>query len=413
MAFTASEDSVYAPKKRVFSFQKAIKEMDIVPVILFTGAAASWNTRQDVRNIRNDYAPRFRYTYDDWLQYLPGVSVYALRLAGKRGRNGIGRAALSHGTSLAIMGILVNVLKYSIRVERPDRSAQNAFPSGHTAMAFTNAFFLDREYGQEIGYSIAGYGIATATGITRMLNNKHWVSDVLAGAGVGILAGQLGYFFIDRLFDKKGKKEMLSDGTISEMPSFFSIKTGAVIHKGQTGMEYGMEGIRFLLPHWGIGSSFTLASLPVDMGYFDRMLPPDYIRRGKKHEMIQTMTFSLGAYYALMPSPKWHVNLKGAYGYTVGTEEYITNQLISPASNKIKISHCSLRNAHRLTGGISATYLLNTSFGLTAYLDYNYSTPSLSYTVRLPDNPTPELSFQKNREKMNFITSGLRLTLLF
>ncbi len=43
-------------------------------------------------------------------------------------------------------------------------------------------------------YGVAGYSIAGATGALRMMNNKHWFSDVLAGAGVGILSTKLTYF---------------------------------------------------------------------------------------------------------------------------------------------------------------------------------------------------------------------------
>ena len=53
-------------------------------------------------------------------------------------------------------------------------------------------------------FSVAGYGIATATGVMRVLNNRHWVSDVMSGAGIGIFAGELGYALADLLFKGKG-----------------------------------------------------------------------------------------------------------------------------------------------------------------------------------------------------------------
>ncbi|MDN8674749.1 phosphatase PAP2 family protein, partial [Staphylococcus aureus] len=85
-------------------------------------------------------------------------------------------------TSLAIMAILVNSIKYTAKVERPDDSKRNSFPSGHAAMAFTNAAFLDKEYGLvNPAYSIAGYSAATFTGLGRALNNRHWLPDILAG----------------------------------------------------------------------------------------------------------------------------------------------------------------------------------------------------------------------------------------
>jgi len=71
-------------------------------------------------------------------------------------------------------------------------------------MAFTNASFLHKEYGMvNPAYSIAGYGSAAITGLGRNLNNRHWVPDILAGAGIGIISTELGYFFIDKIYKNK------------------------------------------------------------------------------------------------------------------------------------------------------------------------------------------------------------------
>lgn len=83
---------------------------------------------------------------------------------------------------------------------RPDGSNNKSFPSGHTATAFMAATMLHKEYGgRSPWYSIAGYSMATVTGVSRMLNNKHWLSDVLVGAGIGILGVSV------RRFDLQGQ----------------------------------------------------------------------------------------------------------------------------------------------------------------------------------------------------------------
>ena len=46
--------------------------------------------------------------------------------------------------------------------------------------------------------------MATITGVTRQLNNKHWLSDIMVGAGIGILSTEFGYFLADVLFKDKG-----------------------------------------------------------------------------------------------------------------------------------------------------------------------------------------------------------------
>ena len=97
-------------------------------------------------------------------------------------------------------------------VERPDGTSFNSFPSGHTATAFMGAELMNQEYKhQSIWYSIAGYTVATGTGVFRMYNNRHWLSDVVAGAGVGILSAKAGYWlypYVSKLFNgKKPNKE--------------------------------------------------------------------------------------------------------------------------------------------------------------------------------------------------------------
>ena len=73
-------------------------------------------------------------------------------------------------------------------------------------MAFRAATMLHKEYGttRSPWYRIGGYTVATATAVSRMLNNKHWLSDVMVGAGIGILSTEVGYFLTDLIFKDKG-----------------------------------------------------------------------------------------------------------------------------------------------------------------------------------------------------------------
>ena len=95
--------------------------------------------------------------------------------------------------------ILLTTTVFSVkkltRQLRPDGSGYTSFPSGHTAEAFASAEFMRQEY-KDVSpwYGIAGYAVATTTGILRLYNNKHWVRDVVAGAGFGILSTKLAYW---------------------------------------------------------------------------------------------------------------------------------------------------------------------------------------------------------------------------
>ncbi|MFV0593680.1 MAG: phosphatase PAP2 family protein [Draconibacterium sp.] len=136
-----------------------------------------------------------RATIDDFSQYLPFVSVYALNLAGVKGKHNFRDRTTILATAYLLMGSTVNILKNSANVLRPDGSSRNSFPSGHTATAFMGAEFLYQEY-KDVSpwYGIAGYTVAAGTGFYRMYNNRHWLTDVVTGAGIGMLSTKVAYW---------------------------------------------------------------------------------------------------------------------------------------------------------------------------------------------------------------------------
>lgn len=153
-----------------------------------------------------------RFQIDDITQYVPAASVYALNLVGVKGKHNFKDRTIILGMSTLFMAASVNTIKYTAKVERPDKSSSNSFPSGHTAVAFMGAEFLWQEYKDvSIWYGIAGYTIAAGTGAFRIYNNKHWVGDVAFGAGIGILSTKLAYWLYptveNKLFNKGQNKK--------------------------------------------------------------------------------------------------------------------------------------------------------------------------------------------------------------
>ena len=148
----------------------------------------------------------FKTGIDDYTQFFGPAMVVGLKLGGYEGRSDWPRLLSSAAASYAIMAILVNSIKYGAKEMRPDGSTANSWPSGHTATAFVGASLLHKEYGltRSPWWSVAGYGVATATGVMRVLNNRHWISDVLSGAGIGIMSTELGYALSDIIFKGKG-----------------------------------------------------------------------------------------------------------------------------------------------------------------------------------------------------------------
>ena len=220
-----------------------IDDLTFVGVPLFVAGIA---IKGDKANFRQDYSnthantrllTKFKTSIDDYTQYFGPAMTIGLKVSGVEGRSDWPRLLSSSLLSYGIMAGFVNGIKYTASEMRPDGSTRNSWPSGHTATSFVGATILHKEYGltRSPWYSLAGYGVATATGIMRILNNRHWISDVMSGAGIGIMSAELGYAFADLLFKNKGLLRNDLDIT-SDSPSFFSISMG---------MGYGLKSIEF------------------------------------------------------------------------------------------------------------------------------------------------------------------------
>ena len=154
------------------------------------GFYSSYDARNDVRHVFGDY----RNHIDDFLQWAPYLEVGGVLLAGVESRDDRLNLALIVLKSEAIMLSTVYLIKTLAAVERPDGSDNLSFPSGHTAQAFLAASIVHTEFRDKSQwYGIGAYTLATSVGAFRMINNKHWQSDVFAGAGVGILSAHLAY----------------------------------------------------------------------------------------------------------------------------------------------------------------------------------------------------------------------------
>ena len=150
--------------------------------------------QEDFYEQRNRWIPRFRTHADDFLQYAPIAGVIVLNGAGIKGQHDIVNQTALLLKSELIMAAIVFPLKKLTAVPRPDNRMLNSFPSGHTAQAFAAATFLHKEYGKDHPFlSVLAYSTATGIGLLRVMNNRHWMSDVLVGAGIGIFATNLAY----------------------------------------------------------------------------------------------------------------------------------------------------------------------------------------------------------------------------
>ncbi len=161
----------------------------------------------DARDARNRAFPNFSTISDDFVLFTPLIGLYGLNLISSQNRHELPRQT----ALLAISGALATAIVFPVKkltdIDRPSGKPW-AFPSGHTAYAFTIATFMDKEFRHKSPWiSVASYTVAGATGAMRVLNNEHWMADVLAGAGVGILSVNTVYWIHAKLVNSRALKD--------------------------------------------------------------------------------------------------------------------------------------------------------------------------------------------------------------
>lgn len=158
------------------------------------------------------------FHHDDWMQYIPAAAYMGLGFYKGRCKLDFKERILVEATAYISMAAMVNIAKYSFREIRPNSNARNSFPSGHTATVFTGAELIRKEFGWALGG--VAYGVATGVALLRLYNNFHWLNDVVAGAGFGILSARIGYWMLPLYrkwfhWDKGGGKSL-----VTVMPQF-------------------------------------------------------------------------------------------------------------------------------------------------------------------------------------------------
>ncbi len=315
------------------------------------------------RGLRHDYLPEYRNHVDDVTQFLPGLVMLGLKTAGVESRSSWSRMIASGALSAAIMGTVVESVKLTSNVERPDGTDNHSFPSGHTATAFMTATMLSKEYGHISPWiSIGSYSVATATGLMRVVNNKHWLSDVLTGAGVGIISTELGYWIADRIFRDRGitRHETNYKFDMMQKPSFLGIYVGMNIplseydideeHEFSTsaGSTAGIEGAYFFTPYIGAGGRFTVTNTHI---ITDGNVAEDHT--------FDAVSAYAGAYFSLPLSPRWQLGSKALAGY------------IHYPRLRLKSMDIGTRDSATFGTGLSATYRAAEHYNTRLFIDYN------------------------------------------
>ncbi|WP_281298098.1 phosphatase PAP2 family protein [Flavobacterium limnophilum] len=189
MVNAQTKDTIPAIKKE----DKISCKQFIAPAALITAGTLLLNTalNDDLQsNANRFFGEDFQTTADNFLPFVPVAQIYLGKSFGFKPKNDFKQQTINIAIANTMAVSATEILKRSVKKERPDHSDNLSFPSGHTAIAFTNAALLYYEYkDSNLWYAGSGFLFATATGILRIANNRHYTSDVLAGAGIGLASG--------------------------------------------------------------------------------------------------------------------------------------------------------------------------------------------------------------------------------
>ena len=227
------------------------------------------------------------------------------------------------------------------------------------------ATMLHKEYGmtRSYWYSALGYTMATVTGVSRQLNNKHWISDVLFGAAVGIISTELGYMLADMIFKDKGiiRKERDYKGyDINSTPSFIGLYLGNAFMiggeskyakeyglKAEHGCTAGIEGALFKNKNFGFGGRLTVMTT--------RLKKDDIVI----DESLDVYALQVGPYFSVPISKYWILGANVIAG--MANTPYYDETFIDEG-----------RGSGWLVGsGFSLSFMPNKNLALRCIADYN------------------------------------------
>jgi membrane-associated phospholipid phosphatase len=153
-------------------------------------------------HMQNNY-PDFHTNAEDYLMWVPSASIYAMDAFHAKTQHtfkehlilDVGSVLVTGGLGFGMREISKHISVYN--------TLGTKFPSGHAANAFRGAEIVHQElkYSHPV-LSYSGYVVATGVGLLRIYNKDHLLSEVIAGAGLGILSTKLTYWVFGHVKDK-------------------------------------------------------------------------------------------------------------------------------------------------------------------------------------------------------------------
>lgn len=292
---------------------------DVVTVgglALVQGVAGQW-AMPKLGRITPETAHSGREWIADAAQFAPLALPWVARAAGVHTRSGWGQMAVSQALGFGLMTGALEITKRSVGAPRPNGEDRRSFPSGHTARAFLGATAAAIELAdQSPWYAVGGYAFAVGMGVQRVLANRHFPADVVAGAGIGILSAELGYYLGDLIFGSPGKRKLDNDEGFW-LSNYFSLSTGLAWPVGRISigqgrvvrmptLEAGLRGGWGFAEHWKMALFVALRSMPVQL---DMPLGATYV--GTQN----SLAFLAGPQWQMALSRRISLNAEALAGY--------------------------------------------------------------------------------------------------
>lgn len=418
---------------------KPLQDLEYSSLPLFAFGLLAKGQKEDFHAARDKFVPNYKCRVDEVLQFTPAAVAFALNLCGYEGRSSFKRLFVSSCLSAATTTVCASGMKYMVSETRPDGSSDDSFPSGHTARAFCAATVLHKEYGltRSPWFSVGAYSVATLTGVMRVLNNRHWISDVLVGAGIGIISTDIGYMLADLWFKDKGLNYDMRDGSdnLTLHPSFLRLSMGAsylsdlqlpsdallpatlghTLRVG-TATTVGAEAAYFINPYIGIGGRVRVLTAPIYAeGMNSLALTDGKAAAGtcRTSDVMALTDWSVGPYVSYPICHRFAVGTKALYGRRYLGDILLQADYIQPDLDEFRSDALSVTASpsDMFSTGLSATYAIGHGTALTAYWDYDLcrSAYSASYHSCLSQTSLP-LSFTQRTHSHTF---GASMTVMF
>jgi membrane-associated phospholipid phosphatase len=148
---------------------------------------------------------------DPYLKWTPFMAALVLNVTAKKRKHSFKAWLLIIAICEGVQAAITETLKKNLKELRPQPSlSTRSFPSGHTATSFAGAELLRSEFSKEHPVTCySGYVIAVATAVLRLRENKHWLTDVAAGAAIGIISARLSLMLMNKIKkQKEGRLQM-------------------------------------------------------------------------------------------------------------------------------------------------------------------------------------------------------------